>query len=193
MNPMKRLSGVCGQCGGPIEFQAELIGTMATCPRCRKQTELQLATPPEEPSVPRRVIIWSVVTAGILVLGLVLTVAGLKHYERLMARQKNRAAEAGGAQPATLQDGFEVSAVSLEKGERDNKTYVVGTVVNTLNRPRSQVTVEFELFDAGGQGVEVARAYRPTLGAGAKWEIRVAVEGSAQAVSAKLASVKVGQ
>ena len=55
-----------------------------------------LASPPEEPSVPRKVIIWTVVTAGILVVGLIVTVVGLKHFEKLAARQKDRAAAAAG-------------------------------------------------------------------------------------------------
>ena len=66
MNQTKRLTGVCSECGGSIEFQAELVGTMATCPRCREQTELMLATPPDEPAVPRKVIVWTLVTAVVL-------------------------------------------------------------------------------------------------------------------------------
>jgi len=190
MNRTKRLSGVCSECGGPIEFQAELVGTVATCPRCRKQTELMLASPAEEPAVPRRVIVWSVVTAVILVAGLLGTVVGLKHYERLAAEQRGRTAAAAGAADGSMPAGFEVSAFSLEKGEGGNGLYAVGTVVNASGRRRSQVAVQVNLLDAGGKIVEVARAFRPVLEAGAKWQIKLSVASDTKAVAAKLASLR---
>ncbi len=103
MNRTKRLKGTCTECGGPIEFAAEMIGTTAQCPRCRKQTELLLAPPPEEPDVPRRIAVWCVVMIAILVVGIVAVVLGLKHYEKLATQQKNRAspAQAVGATNAT--------------------------------------------------------------------------------------------
>ena len=192
MNRTKRLTGLCSECGGTIEFQADLVGTMATCPRCRKQTELMLAAPPEEPAVPRKVIIWTVVTAVILVVGLIVTVAGLKHFEKLAKQQRDRSGPAAGASDGTALAGLEVSAIALEKGEGGNGAYAVGTVVNASGRRRSQVTVELELLDAGGQKVEVARAFRPVLEAGAKWQVKVPVTSDSRVVSARLASIKEG-
>ena len=193
MNPTKRLTGACGECGGPIQFPAELIGTLTTCPRCRKQTELRLESPPEEPSVPRKAIVWTVIAALILVAGLVATLVVLKRFEKLAARQRDRTAAAAAANHAAAPAGFEVSAVSLEKGEGSNGVCVVGTVANTSNRRRSQVTVEFDLLDAGGRKVGVARDYRPVLEPGAKWEIKVPLAGDSKAVSARLASISAGQ
>jgi len=193
MNRTKRLTGVCSECGGSIEFSAELIGTMTTCPRCRKQTELMLAAPPEEPVVPRRIIIGAVVAIVILVLALIVTVVGLNHYVKLAVRQRARAAAAHGAQDAARVAGFEVSAISLEKGVGSGGPYAVGTVVNTSNGPHSRVTLEFDLVDAGGHTLQVLRAYRPVLEPGAKWEIKLPVAGDSKAVSAKLASIKEGQ
>ncbi|HOX57645.1 MAG TPA: hypothetical protein P5205_12955 [Candidatus Paceibacterota bacterium] len=92
MNRTKRLKGTCTECGGPIEFPAEMIGATAQCPRCRKQTELRLSAPPEEPVVPRRVIVWTAVTIAILVLAAVALVIGLKHFEELNASQTQQAA-----------------------------------------------------------------------------------------------------
>jgi hypothetical protein len=100
MNPTKRLMGVCGECGGPIQFPAELIGTVTTCPHCRKQTELRLESPPEEPSLPRKAIIWTVVAALILIAGLIAALVVLKRYEKLAAGQKNRAPVAAPANKA---------------------------------------------------------------------------------------------
>jgi hypothetical protein len=190
MNPTKRLTGVCSECGGPIEFAAELVGTMTQCPRCRKQTELTLAAPPDEPALPRKVIVITVVAVVILVLALIVTVVGLKHFEKLAARQKDRAAAPAGAKDTAMSAGFEVSAFSLEKGQGGNGLYAVGTVVNTSNRSRSQVTLELDLLDAGGQTLQVARAYRPALEPGAKWEIKLSVAGDSKVVSAKVASIK---
>jgi hypothetical protein len=186
----KRLTGACSECGGSIEFQAELVGTMATCPRCRKQTELMLATPPEEPAVPRKVIVWTVVTAVVLISGLIATVLGLKHFERLAAQQRGRDATAPATNAAAMPTGFSVSAISIEKSEGSKGAYVVGSVANTSGRRRSHVAVEIELLDAEGHNVEITRALRPVLEPRGKWEIRVPVAGDSKAVSARLASIK---
>ena len=193
MNPTKRLTGVCSECGGSIEFRAELIGTIAQCPRCRKQTELTLAPVPDEPLVPRKAIILTVVASVILVLGLIVTLVGLKHFEKLTARQNDRAVPAAGAKATTTVAGFDVLALSLEKGQGANGTYAVGTVVNTSGRPRSRVTLEIDLLDAGGRKVGVVRASRPVFEPGAKWEIKLPVATESKAVSAKVASIKEGQ
>jgi hypothetical protein len=193
MNPTKRLTGVCSECGGPIQFPAELVGTMSQCPRCRKQTELTLAAPPEEPVLPRKVIVVTAVAAVILVAALIVTVGGLKHFEKLAANQRDRAAAPAGTKDTAMAAGFEVSAFALEKGQGGNEIYAVGTVMNTSSRSRSQVTLELDLLDAGGQTLQVARAYRPTLEPGAKWEIKLPVTGDSKAVSTRVASIKAGQ
>jgi len=193
MNPTKRLACLCGECGGPIQAPAELIGTVTQCPRCGKQTELKLAIPPEEPALPRKVIIWTIVAGVVLALGVIVPVAGLKHYEKLAARQKDRAATVPGAMEAATTAGFEVSAFSLEKGSDSRGINAVGTVVNTSSRPRSRVTLELDLLDAGGRKVGVVRGYRPALEPGAKWQVKVPFEGATKAVTARMASIKEGQ
>jgi hypothetical protein len=193
MNPTKRLTGACSECGSPIQFPAELIGTMTTCPRCRKQTELRLESPPEEPAVPRKTIVWTVIAALILVAGLIAALVALKRFEKLATRQKDRAAPAAGAKDAATAAGFEISAFSLEKGQGGNGTHAVGTVVNTSGRPRSRLTIELDLLDAGGRKVGRVRDFRPLLEAGAKWQVKVSVAGSPGAVSARVASIKEGQ
>jgi len=67
MNSTKRLAGPCSACGRIIEYPAHQIGTTAKCPYCGQATELVLATPPEEPSVPKRVVVWTVVSLILLV------------------------------------------------------------------------------------------------------------------------------
>ncbi len=84
----KRIQGECQQCGGSLEFPAERIGLTAQCPRCGKETELMLATPAQEPMIPRKVIVWTVITVGLLLVALVLVLAGLKHFERQAAERR---------------------------------------------------------------------------------------------------------
>jgi hypothetical protein len=96
----KNLKGECQHCGRPIEFPAEIIGTQAPCPSCGQQTELMLAIPPEEPAVPRRITVLTVSAIVVLVLGLVVTLVGLKRAERRMANHNRQPAATA---PATNQ------------------------------------------------------------------------------------------
>jgi hypothetical protein len=193
MNPNKRLTGACSECGGSIEFPAELVGTMTQCPRCGKRTELTLPVLPDEPTVPRKVIVWTVVTVAVLVLGLVVVVVGLNHYAKLAERQRARTGAAAGTNDTATAPGFEVSTFSLEKGQGSQEGHAVGTVVNTYNRPRSRITLKLDLLDAGGQTVCIAKAFRPVLEPGAKWEIKLPVASDSKAVSARVSSIQEGQ
>jgi hypothetical protein len=188
MNGTKRLKGFCTECGGPIEFLAEAIGTTAQCPRCRKQTELLLAPPPAEPLVPRKVIVWTAVTSAVLILGAIGVVMGLNHFEKLATQQKQRSDASQPGMPA----GLQVSGISVASEPGASESYAVGTVANISNVRRLGLTIQLDLLDAAGQKVGVARAYRPALDAGAKWEFKVAT-GDAKAVGAKLTSIKEGQ
>src|ERR1039458_800228 len=167
MNHTKRLEGACSECGGSIEFPAELVGTLTQCPRRGEQTEMLLPAPPDESSVPRKAIVWTIVAIVILALGVIVPVAGLKHFEKLAARQKGQSGASA---------GLDVSAIALEKGQGTSETCAVGTVVNTSARKRSAVTVELDLLDAGGQKIGVARGYKPVLEPGAKWQFKLPVE-----------------
>src|SRR6266446_10065891 len=88
MDRTKYLKGECSECGGHVEFPAEAAGTTIDCPHCGKPTELLLAAPPEEPSVPRMTIVWTVSAMLILGLGLAGALVALKHAENLAARKK---------------------------------------------------------------------------------------------------------
>ena len=82
MKPTKRLCGPCAACGRSIEYPAHLIGTTTKCPYCGESTELVLDTPEEEPSIPRRAIVFTVITALVLVLGLIACFIGLRWAEK---------------------------------------------------------------------------------------------------------------
>src|SRR5207302_6549725 len=66
----KHLKGQCQACGWPIAFPAESVGTSIDCPHCGKSTELMLALPPEEPTIPRSTIVWTLITILLLLAGL---------------------------------------------------------------------------------------------------------------------------
>lgn len=67
----------------PIEFAADSIGTAAMCPYCRKTTELILGAPPQEPAIPRRLIVWSVIALIIVGLGAVAITVAFKRAQNL--------------------------------------------------------------------------------------------------------------
>ncbi len=84
----KHLKGDCQHCGGPLQFPAEHTGLVADCPHCRQPTELLLARPPEEPTLPTRAIVWAVVALLILGLGLGALLVGLNMAEHKAAKLK---------------------------------------------------------------------------------------------------------
>src|SRR5579859_2852214 len=98
MNKTKFLKGECQHCQGHLEFPAELVGLPAECPHCGQQTELLLATPPEESSVPRAAMVWAIIGIVILGLGLGAALVALKRAERWAARQKRQAAAAAASE-----------------------------------------------------------------------------------------------
>jgi hypothetical protein len=107
---MKRIQGECQHCGGSLEFPAESIGLMAQCPRCGKQTELMLATPPQEPTIPRRVIVWTAITIALLIGGFVYLLMELKHYEKRAAERRQKSLSAAHAEtnnPGTVTTNLE--------------------------------------------------------------------------------------
>jgi len=86
----KNLKGECQRCGAYLEFPAERIGLMARCPHCRQETELVLAPPPQEPLVPRRVVVWTLVTVLAMIAALIALLARLNQLERRAAEQRQK-------------------------------------------------------------------------------------------------------
>src|SRR6185369_4311221 len=85
----KYLKGECQQCGGHVEFPAEAAGTSIECPHCGKATDLLLAVPKSEPSVPTKAIVYTVIAIVILVGGLIGTQIALKRAKRLVAQKSD--------------------------------------------------------------------------------------------------------
>ena len=92
MTKTKRLRGECQHCGGSLQFPAESIGLMAQCPRCAEETELMLAMPPQEPLIPRKVMVWTVITVALLVAGFVYFLAQLNYYEQRAVERRKKSA-----------------------------------------------------------------------------------------------------
>lgn len=200
MHRTKPLQGVCSNCGGGITFPAELIGTSTPCPHCGKATDLLLPQPEVAPIIPRRVIVWTLIAVLVLVSGLVASLIALKRAQRLATRQ--RLAEVAPVQPAVPagavgapeargmeRDGFEVSAIQLERPATGALAYAVGRVDNRLDRARKSVRLELDLFNAAGQKVGVAMDSTPGIEPGGRWQFRAPVIVP-QAVTARLAAVQ---
>jgi len=196
----KPLEGVCSHCGRGITFPAELIGTSTACPHCGQTTELLLPQPEIAPTLPRRVIVWTLVAVLVLVSGLVASLVALNRAQRLATRQKlaevapaQSPLPAEGAQATVARgtevDGFEVSTVQVEKPSTGGRAYAVGTVANRLDRPRKAVRIELDLFNATGQKVGVAMDSTPLIEPAGRWQFRAPVIVP-QAIAAKLASVR---
>src|SRR5258707_14947623 len=109
MGQTKYLKGECQQCRGHIEFPVETTGMTIDCPHCGKPTELLLISPPEEPSVPRKAIIWTGIAALILGLGLAGSLLALKRAQTWSARQKEQTPL---KQPADINSNAEKPAIS---------------------------------------------------------------------------------
>ncbi|HWX22351.1 MAG TPA: FxLYD domain-containing protein [Candidatus Binatia bacterium] len=202
MTSTKYLKGECQHCGGHIEFPAEMAGMPSQCPHCGQQTDLLLATPPEEPSMTRRAMLWTVSAVLILGLGLGASLIALKKAQRLVRQKEiesnvqtpntkhqtpNTKAEVSGGEE--VQNGFMVSPITLEKTAGSSLVYAVGTVKNTTDRQRFGVRVELELLDGEGNKVGTAKDYQQVMEAGAEWQCKALVVES-KAASAKLAGIK---
>lgn len=205
MSKSKYLKGECQHCGDHLEFLAEHIGVVVPCPHCGQETELLLAQPPEESTVPRRAIIWTMIAVSVLGLGLAGALLALKRAQRLAETHKQHATTiAAGDPPAIIQpiiqeetnstarDGLSASAISLQKAPGTSLVYAVGTLKNSSNRQRFGVKVELELTDTNGAKVGIASDYRQVLEPGSEWQFKALVVDS-KATTAKLTSIKEDQ
>jgi Tfp pilus assembly protein PilV len=204
MAKTKYLKGECQHCQGHVEFPAESIGLYTPCPHCGRETELMLSAPTVEPTIPRRVIVWTAAAVLLLVAGLVATLAGLRHFQNQAALMRAQAAAAARQAAATQAEaapkpedpvakaGFQVSAVTLEKTQGSSLIYAVGTVKNATDHQRFGVRIEFDLYDGADHKVGTAKDYQAMIEPGAEWKFKALVVDS-KAVSAKLASIKEDQ
>jgi len=88
MNPARNLQGPCSSCGQPITYPAHLVGTYAACPHCGQTTELLLHQPPEEPLIPRKVIVWTLATVLVLLMGFGGAILALKRAQKWSEERK---------------------------------------------------------------------------------------------------------
>ncbi len=161
-----------------------------------------LPQPPEEPVFSRKALFLTVSAILIMVLALVSTMLGLRHYQKLLAQRKarvapvaqpptatNSPAPAAPVEEGTVQSDFRVSPIALEKQAGSSLVYAVGTVKNLLDKQRFGVKVEVELYDAAGQKLGLARDYQQILEPGGEWKFKaLVVEPGASTV--KLASIQ---
>jgi len=200
----KYLKGACQHCDGHLEFLAEHIGMMVPCPHCGKETELELLPPPDEPTVPRRALVWSGIAILILVFGLGAALIALKRAQNWAQSQRLPTSVPAAVEPPRMEQkqaptpsgtnspaeqGFDASAVTVEKTRGSSLIYAVGTIKNTSDQQRFGVKVELELLDAGGRKLGGASDYRQVLEPGAQWQFKALVV-DAKTVSAKISSIQ---
>ncbi len=198
MNQTKYLKGECQHCHGHIEFPAESAGLTIDCPHCGKQTELLLALPKDEPTIPRATIIYTVIAVIILAAGLAGAMIALKMAQRKVGHKKEEVVAQGPLVTATnavpdaddpiVQAGFQVSPITIEKTKGSSLVYAVGTLTNAADRQRFGVKILFDLFDESGQKVGVAKDYQQVIEPKGEWKFRALVVAS-KTMSAKVASV----
>ena len=202
MSRTKYLKGVCSHCEGRLEFPAEAIDTVTTCPHCGQPTELQLALPPSQGGIPTRTIVWTVVAILILGLGLAGVTFALTRAQKMAARKTQKASTnqpssganqlSASSSPAAPQAGYRVSNIDLEKAPGSSLVHAVGTVQNTTAKQRFGVKIELDLLDGVGKKIGTAQDYQPVLEPNAQWRFKALVIHS-KTVSAKLASIKEDQ
>jgi hypothetical protein len=185
-----------------MEFPAESAGLTANCPHCGQTTELLLAAPPQESTVPVKTIVFTGIAVLILVGGLVGALIAVNRLQQAAEQRKGASnpANTGQAMPPkpadpfapAERDGFGVSTVTLEKTQGSSLVYAVGTIRNETDRRRFGVKVEIELLDAAGNKVGTATDYQQALEPKAEWRFKALVLDS-KAASARIVSIKEDQ
>jgi len=87
------------------------------------------------------------------------------------------------------EQGFDASAVTVEKTPGSSLIYAVGTIKNTTEHQRFGIKVELELLDSAGRKLGGASDYRQVLEPGAQWQFKALVV-DAKTVSAKISSIQ---
>jgi hypothetical protein len=169
------------------------------CPHCQQETELLLLVAPEEPTVPRRALVWTGIAVVILGLGMAGALAALKHAQRWAEQQKQQIATAPAAEAPTplgtntlAQDDLSASNITLERTPGSSLVYATGTLKNPSNHQRFGVKVELEPSDDSGRKIGTATDYRQVLEPGAEWQFKALVVDS-KAKTVKLVSIKEDQ
>jgi hypothetical protein len=198
---MKHLKGHCQVCGGHIEFPADAIGTNVDCPHCGQVTELLLAAPAEEPTIPRRTIVWTGITILMLLIAFAGALVALKRAEKkAVAKQEANklnvpppAAATPPVEPAAVSiNGFSASEVILQKNPGSSLVYAVGTLTNKSEKQRFGVKVLLDLMDATGNKVGQATDYQQVMEPNGQWYFKALVVEK-KVATAKIAGVQESQ
>jgi hypothetical protein len=165
-----------------MQYPAQQIGTVATCPHCGRDTELELATPELASVVPRKTVVWLIVAVVILGFGVVASLVAVKRAQSMAARHRRAApvADAGvGAAgsvngPFILND-FQVRGIGLQTSPGAREVFIVGTVSNLLASERRRVELKFEVLGSTGQRLGSASDLNTSVPAHGEWRVRLPV------------------
>jgi hypothetical protein len=196
MDKTKYLKGECMHCGGHLEFPALNAGMVADCPHCGQATELLLASPPEEPTIPTKTLVWTSIAAVVLILGLAGTMYALHLAKKRVVEKSvvptatNAVAKPPTETNALSNTGFKAGNVQLEKASGSSLVYAIGTLKNVENRQRFGVKVELDLLDAGGKKIGEASDYQSVIETNGEWQFRALVVDSKRTVTGKIRDVQ---
>jgi hypothetical protein len=196
MDQTKYLKGECAHCGGHLEFPALSAGTLADCPHCGQATELLLARPPEEPTIPTKTLVWTIIAAVVLILGLVGALYALHLAKKRIVVNSGSLAPTNAAAPPLIETnalsnaGFKAGTVQLEKAKGSSLIYAIGTLKNMENRQRFGVKVELDLFDASGKRIGEASDYQSVIETNGEWQFKALVVDSKRTATGKIRDIK---
>lgn len=158
-----------------------------------------LPAPKMEPTVPRRVLVWTCAAVLILCAALVAAFVGLNKAQRWAAGQKRAVLSANNPAAATTpgspadeaftQNEFSCSPVTLDKAPDSSLVYARGTIENRAARQRFGVKVELDLLDSTGTKVGNAKDYQGLMEPGGRWAFRALVVKPNNVVSAKVTAI----
>jgi hypothetical protein len=150
-----------------------------------------------------RTIVWTIIAALVLALGL-----GSALYALNLAKKKVASRQPPPPPPAAVtntpsppepddpatQAGFRVSPITLDKDKPSGNSvasslvYAVGTLTNPSDKQRFGVRVELDLFDAADKKIGTATDYAQVIEPNAQWHFKALV--IAKTASAKLSAIK---
>jgi hypothetical protein len=87
-----------------------------------------------------------------------------------------------------IPEGFEVSEITLEKPLGANEVVAVGNINNTLDKKRSKVAAQIDLFDLDGRKIGSVTAAKEMLEPNGQWRFQVPVV-TTNATSARLVAI----
>ena len=203
MNEPEYFKCACTRCGGHIEFPAEAVGMVVSCPHCGQSTGLfqpPAGLPKEIPAPRGKAVRWILVVALLGLAG-----GGGFVYFQSSKSERNSSVSSSSRAPtnplarikplettnasAVSSNNLRIGKITLEKTKNSSVVYAVGDVKNESGRQRFGLKIELDLLDSDGERIGTATDYLSILEPRQDWRFKALVlEG--KAVSARLGAIR---